>query len=61
MSKRHSEQLANVLRGQLAAAESADMRIALIRVAYKIADVCADDNARFDKARFLAACGVDKA
>lgn len=30
----------------------------LDRLAYRIADVLAQDNERFNRARFLAACGV---
>ena len=31
---------------------------AIDTLAHKLADVCANDNPRFDRQRFLAACGV---
>jgi hypothetical protein len=33
--------------------------LATARIARDIAAVCADDNPRFDRVRFLAACGLE--
>ncbi len=37
---------------------SGSAKVAIIGVAERIADVCATSNPNFDRARFLAACGV---
>jgi hypothetical protein len=61
MSKKDYIKIAGVLRacGALEWAKCTDGRAALKTCALTFAGVLADDNPRFDKLRFLAACGMD--
>ena len=40
------------------AQENLEMRVMATAIAGKLADVCAGSNGRFDRGRFLRACGV---
>jgi hypothetical protein len=69
LSKKHFEQAAQVIRTQLSIA--ADQRLAedsygaevttknARRVMNDLASIFEDDNPRFDRARFVAACGFE--
>lgn len=58
MSKKHYIRLAEVIRLAKPYAEGSDQAERIVRdIAGTIANVCEDDNPRFDRARFLAACG----
>lgn len=64
MSKRHFEAVARVLRDALEHEQFADSRAGARvaeSIARELADVFADENPRFDRARFLRACGVEDA
>lgn len=65
MTKRHYIQIAQILKTERdvqAVYGDADIRHAAIAavddVSRQIADFCGRDNPRFDRARFLTACGV---
>jgi hypothetical protein len=58
MSKKDYVAIAAVFRGQVET-KADPKRVQMIRIlAHGIADVMARDNSRFDRARFLQACGV---
>lgn len=69
MSKKHFELVARILREQLSADPRADSRelayanmgarAVLIATAEAFADAFAKENPRFDRDRFLTACGID--
>jgi hypothetical protein len=64
MQKRHFEMIARVLRerrAKVTAQEAGETAatIALDVVAHDFADILADQNPGFDRARFLKACGCD--
>ena len=54
MTKKDFELIARIL----ASPYCAEDQIAVRAVAYRFADALATTNPRFDRARFLAACGV---
>lgn len=56
MTKRHYIAVAQVLASELAGAACP---VAVERVALALADLYKSENDRFDRARFLAACGVE--
>ena len=61
MSKRHFEKLAAIIRNARVAEneeETANIgyNLAVADIAQAIADMCCDENPRFDRERFLAAC-----
>ncbi len=67
MTRRHYEALADMFKGQLAALaqntllDSHDrqlVRLWLISTVEQTALVCEADNSRFDRKRFMAACGL---
>lgn len=57
MTKRHFEAVAHILNNE--AAFSLKAQPHLESVARRLADYFATDNSRFDRARFLKACGVE--
>jgi len=61
MTKRHYERIARVIALRYAEAEAISdaTRVALVAgIATDLAAIMAADNPRFDRARFLAACGI---
>ena len=53
MSRKHFERLADIVRRNLSV-DAATRK----HVAEELAEFCAEQNPRFDRERFLAACGV---
>ena len=62
MSKRDYVAIAKAIKDSIVepAQRSLTHYTACADVADRIADVCAADNPRFDRKRFLDACGLDK-
>ena len=65
MSKRHFEGLAKILNRQKLRADAEaglqyrlGMRDAVAEIAGNIAHMCLEENPAFDRARFMAACGL---
>lgn len=64
MTRKHYEAVAAVIRDEvdsvsdLPTVQAVIVRISLLNVADGLADVFAADNPRFDRERFLAACGL---
>lgn len=66
MTRKHFEKLATVIKDQVVATQRAyrldwqesSEYLMLEEVASDLADVCEGENGLFDRARFLAACGV---
>jgi hypothetical protein len=58
MSKQHFEALAEALRSARPPNPGL-MRLAWVETCRSVADVCARFNGRFDRARFLRACGAE--
>ncbi len=58
MSKKHFQKLADALKGCMPIPENSDPMTAWRVTVQAVADVCASTNERFDRARFLAACGL---
>jgi hypothetical protein len=58
MSRKDYERIASVLAG--VRQTNPDARVQLNVVSMTLADVFADDNPRFDRTRFLLACGVGR-
>lgn len=59
LSKKHHEAIAAAIRAERCGPGSPAVETALDQVASRLADYFAADNPRFDRARFLAACGVE--
>ena len=59
MSKKHFKRLAEIVRTQVEGAATEDQKMAARSLAHLMADFCAEFNGRFDRGRFLAACGLD--
>lgn len=60
MTKRDFERIATAFRENLdECSDDPVATLALTRGAWAIADVCAESNTRFDRHRFLVACGVE--
>lgn len=57
MTKKHYEAIANIIVSQYDNANINDY--GRYRIACELADYFASDNPRFDRARFLEACGVE--
>lgn len=60
MTKKDFEAFARIIRSEYADAQELETKLVIERITRRWADVCANDNARFDRARFLAACGIEK-
>jgi hypothetical protein len=64
MTRRHFQAIADVLAGELALAladgSPADAQVTLRNLTASLADVCAAENPRFDRAKFYAASGFPK-
>ena len=58
MTRRHFVALANVLRSIKPPSEMKEAHAMWVDAARSIASICASDNPRFDRPRFLVACGV---
>jgi hypothetical protein len=58
MTRRHFEMIAESIRVTMGQANSAT-RIALTSLAIDLADKFEGENPRFDRQRFLTACGAD--
>lgn len=60
MSRKHYVAIAQQIEATLIEARAGHLTAeeAVAKVACRLADVASDDNARFDCARFLKACGV---
>lgn len=54
MTKKHFEQLAALIKS----GRIGDVDLLADTIAHSTADMCADMNPRFDRVRFLKACGV---
>ena len=58
MTKKHYEAIANIIASQY---ENANMNdYGRYRMAYELASYFTIDNPKFDRARFLQACGIDE-
>jgi hypothetical protein len=58
MTKKHFIALAQTIKTEAARAKTEAERAVVRRLAEGIASVCAEGNGRFDRGRFLHACGV---
>ena len=58
MTRKHFNAIAEEISEIRAGLESREALDALDRTADAVANVCAETNPRFDKGRFLRACGV---
>lgn len=58
MSRKHYQKVADILAGELAYYPSAPVHHTVRRIALSLADMFKQDNARFDRAKFYAACGL---
>lgn len=58
MTKKHFEAIAVLLRSQKAQARTSDENVTVCVRAAQLADLFQSENPRFDRARFLKACGV---
>jgi hypothetical protein len=58
MTKRDFEAIAAVVLDLWASADSVSERYMVEDTAHALADVCAESNEKFDRDRFLQACGV---
>lgn len=58
MTKKHFIQLANMIKERMATAEGSKEVSALVGIAKDMADMFQAENSRFDRCRFLSACGV---
>lgn len=61
MSKKHFIALAERLRFAYGQQSTRAQRIAAADMIHAVAQVCAQDNPRFDYDRFYAACGLESA
>ena len=59
LTKRHFEQVANIIKGQHPHADGAAARESLRAVTLKLADLFRGENPRFDSQRFYEACGLN--
>ena len=59
MSRKDYVAIAAILADERKYAADEEARVVLAAVASRMASLFADDNARFDRNRFLAACGVE--
>lgn len=53
MSRKHYQAFADILRDEMEYAETEDIRTAIRTVTNRLATVFADDNPRFDRAKFI--------
>ncbi len=58
MSKKHYIEIAQAIKASEVPA-TAETRKSIAELAKRLANVFAADNPRFDRARFIKACGVD--
>lgn len=62
MSRKHFEQIAETIRVQLDNVQDDEslysIRATIVETANRLADVFTEANPRFDRNRFLAACGI---
>lgn len=58
MTKKHFEAVASAIRAEYEDTYGEPAEEAIRSIARKLADVFASENPRFDRARFLAACGI---
>lgn len=59
MSRKDYIALASVIHKAVAAVLDGEVLACIRVIADDIAEVCEDDNPRFDRARFMTACGLD--
>jgi len=60
MSRKHYEAIAKVFAGDYATAANDGERRKVVGIALSLSDVFQQDNPRFDRVRFLQACGLTK-
>lgn len=58
MTRKHFEEIAAILAGDLATCTSMDQRVKVTGIAYSLADFCYRQNPRFDRDRFYTAVGI---
>lgn len=58
MSKQHFEQIAKTIKTDFERAETFAQQMSIAKLASNLADDFAQFNPRFDRSRFLAACGI---
>jgi hypothetical protein len=58
VTRKDYEAIASCIRGEREGWSQPEPRIAVSRIARHLAEIMAADNPRFDRKRFLAACGV---
>jgi len=61
MSTKNYVEIARIFAGDYAIAENDDARRAVVGLALSLSDYFKRDNPRFDRVRFLKACGLSKA
>ena len=61
MTKKHYEALARILSSQMCDAEMETCQHTVRLITRDIADYLATENPRFDRSRFLKACGLESA
>lgn len=59
MTSREYQKFADALKATMPPVLATAARLQWLEDLQVIADVCANDNSRFDRNRFLAACGMD--
>jgi len=60
MTRKDYVKIAAAIRQHVEANSAESYQTAFSMIAKSVADVLADDNARFDRQRFLTACGVNE-
>lgn len=60
LTKKHYETIAKEVRSLLAMCDTKHATTVTKLHAYNLADYFAQDNPRFDRARFLQACGIEQ-
>ena len=60
MSRKHYIAIAKVFAGDYACCKSDDERRVVVGLALSLSDIFRQDNPRFDRIKFLKACGLSK-